>query len=541
MNIDDEFDMEYCKTEDYVLGALLVSPQLIGEMMAVVQPGDFERPTERAVYRLMCDMHKDGVECSAATLRRKMKEDGLDRNGYGADWIATLVHRAPSVYQAIPQYGKDLRRLALLRSQQRLFRQALAQAMSPDGKPDAIFDTALNDAADLQETYAGPDSLAPVDYYAMLEQNPELHEPVIEGVLRQGETCNIIAAPKIGKSFLSVGLAWSVATGRPWLSFDVAEGRVLIIDNELHEPTLSHRIDNAAYSMQIPQRDRAGKIDCISLRGKLCDINQIHERLIRIKPGEYKLVILDALYRTLPSGTSENDNAAMMAVYNRLDQYAAKLQAAFVVVHHSSKGSQSDKGLTDVGAGAGSISRAADTHMVIRPHEQEGHAVLEAVTRSFKSPEPLSIVFDYPLWNATTLDPEIKRNRSKNEERQQAQDAETDAEVLRVISGSSVPMSLRQVREQTTYGETRVQRAIVRLKQAGKITAKRMKSKKTGKSAERYAAVDVPRDVPPESAGHRSGHHDVPHARIYTGAGHDVSKAKDMPANGSEWKPEKAK
>jgi hypothetical protein len=42
-------------------------------------------------------------------------------------------------------------------------------------------------------------------------------EPVIHGLLRQGETMNVIASSKIGKSRLVTDLALSVATGRPWL------------------------------------------------------------------------------------------------------------------------------------------------------------------------------------------------------------------------------------------------------------------------------------------------------------------------------------
>ena len=53
---------------------------------------------------------------------------------------------------------------------------------------------------------------------ALLRTFPERRPSLIEGLLRKGETMNIIAAPKIGKSWLSLGLAFAVATGRPWRS-----------------------------------------------------------------------------------------------------------------------------------------------------------------------------------------------------------------------------------------------------------------------------------------------------------------------------------
>lgn len=45
--------------------------------------------------------------------------------------------------------------------------------------------------------------------------------------------------------------------------------------------------------------------------------------------------------------------------------------------------------LTDVGAGAGSQSRATDAHVVLRPHEEDGVAVLDAAVRSWPPIEPM--------------------------------------------------------------------------------------------------------------------------------------------------------
>ena len=65
-----------------------------------------------------------------------------------------------------------------------------------------------------------------------------------------------------------------------------------------------------------------------------------------------------AFYRFLPAGTDENANADMASLYNHIDRYAADLGCAFVLIHHSSKGNQSGKSVTDVGAGAGSHADA---------------------------------------------------------------------------------------------------------------------------------------------------------------------------------------
>ena len=165
-----------------------------------------------------------------------------------------------------------------------------------------------------------PTLIKPVSITDLIESNPEMRPVVVDGILRRGETANIIAAAKVGKSHLAHGLAWCIVTGIPWLSHDVTKGRVLIIDNELHPETLANRLDWIANKLMIDKADYTDSIDVISLRGQNIDIHGIEHRLAKIEPGTYSLAIVDALYRTLPAGTSENDNASMMAIYNELDQ-----------------------------------------------------------------------------------------------------------------------------------------------------------------------------------------------------------------------------
>lgn len=71
-----------------------------------------------------------------------------------------------------------------------------------------------------------PIKLEPISICDLIQNYPELRPVVIEGILRRGETANIIASPKVGKSFLAGNLAWSVADGRPWLSHEVEQGKV---------------------------------------------------------------------------------------------------------------------------------------------------------------------------------------------------------------------------------------------------------------------------------------------------------------------------
>lgn len=321
--------------------------------------------------------------------------------------------------------------------------------------------------------------IKPLSMRNLIDGYPELRPVVIEGILRRGETCNIIAAAKIGKTYLVYLLAWCIVTGMSWLSHAVTKGRVLIIDNELHPETLAHRLDWIANKLMINRSDYADTIDVITLRGQNIDINYIEYRLATIEPGTYSLVIIDALYRTLPTGTSENDNAMMMAIYNKLDYLAKQWDCAIAVVHHSSKGQQGDKAITDVGAGAGSISRAADTHIVIRQHENPELSVMECKTRSFKSPDPVSIRFDCPLWEAVTADPTVKQTGRQAQEAKAKEDKADSEAMLAKIPRSPKAIQQNKLFDQFPHGVGRAKRLIGMLVQAEKIRI-RKKAKSGG-------------------------------------------------------------
>lgn len=205
--------------------------------------------------------------------------------------------------------------------------------------------------------------------HELVLDHPRLQKPVLEGLLRTGEILNLVASPKTGKSWLVADLAIAVATGRVWLGlFAASPGQVLLIDNELDGSTLANRIPKVAAARNTALDAFSDAVFVETLRGNLADIFQLEEYFDEIEPGRFVLIILDALFRFMPADMDENSNGAMTAVYNRLDQYARRLQSAIAVVHHTSKGRQGDKSVTDVGAGAGSQSRAADAHLVLRLH-----------------------------------------------------------------------------------------------------------------------------------------------------------------------------
>ena len=295
----------------------------------------------------------------------------------------------------------------------------------------------------------------PISVSDLATSFPRLRRPVIHGLLREGETMNVIASPKTGKSWLTLDLAIAVATGRPWLGCYATEpGDVLIMDNELHRETSAHRVPRVAEARGVAMREIGGRIFIDNLRGRLRDIDRLAPYFESLNPGQFKIIVLDAFYRFMPKGGDENDNGTMSNIYNQIDRYANHLGCCFVLIHHSTKGSQSSKSVTDVGAGAGAQSRATDTHLVLRPHEEKDVVVLDAAVRSWKPIEPTCLRWSFPVWTVDDgLDPAaLKSDRpAKRKESKKAEAApEPSWDVDRFVAAfiTKEPRAIAELREQ---------------------------------------------------------------------------------------------
>lgn len=244
----------------------------------------------------------------------------------------------------------------------------------------------------------------------------ELREPVIEGFLRRGELGNVIAAPKMRKSWLVLALAVCKTVGLPWLGREMKPGRVLLIDLELHPETLAKRLRDVLIAFGLSSDALGDRLAIETFRGRQVDAATFGPYFRDVGTGQFDLVIIDPLYRLIPAEGDENANTQMAAIFTRLIGYAEELNAGVMLVHHASKGSQSEKSTTDVGAGAGAQSRAADAHIVLREHKEPDAAVLSAVVRSWPPSPDVAMRWAYPRWEiAPDLDPtELKTNRRSN-------------------------------------------------------------------------------------------------------------------------------
>lgn len=394
-----------------LLGCLLIDNTLFDQFD--VRPEWFFEDRRRLVCQTCVLMRNKGIPVDAKTLAEVIEQQGqLDELGGpvdGVNFLIELLKEAPDCTSHAGYYAKEVENTYIRR---------LAVASLDSMKVRMLDKTPLDElpaefAPVLQSCGYRSERLRPVSAGQLLADHAEMRPAVIDGLLRLGETANIIAAPKTGKSWLAIDLVLCVATGRPWLDrFGTVAGPVLLIDNELHPATLANRMRAVAEARGIHLADVADVVQVIPLRGRLRDLWSLERDLQSFPSGQFKLIVLDAFYRFLPAGTDENDNAAMTQLYNCMDRIGDRLGSANALIHHASKGNQSGRGITDVGSGAGAQSRAVDAHVVLRPHEDDGAVVLDAAVRSWPPVAPVGLRWELPVFS---VDPSLDTTQLRRE------------------------------------------------------------------------------------------------------------------------------
>jgi len=394
------------EAERAVLGAMLLDAEALAVAQRLVRASDFIDPALGRLFREIVEVAR-GLEAEER-LDLPMVVSALRAGGCleelgGQAFLVDLADDCAAPGN-VRYHCETVRRAAVQREAQQAGLALARAATAPQADPAAV----LADAqARLERLSARVRPAGGRSLRKLIEEHPEMRPAVVHGLLREGETGNIIAPTKAGKSWLAAALAVNVGDGRPFLGmYPTERGNVLMVDNELHGETLANRLPRVASALGIALTDVEDRIFVEVVRGRGMDIHALADHLADVPPGRFKLVILDALYRFLPRGSDENSNADVAGIYDVVDGLADRLACGFVLIHHSSKGVQSSKSVTDVGSGAGAQSRAADTHLILRAHQEDGAFVLDAAARSWPPIAPVCLRWDFPIFTpAPDLDP----------------------------------------------------------------------------------------------------------------------------------------
>lgn len=227
---------------------------------------------------------------------------------------------------------------------------------------------------------------------ALLKRELTPPEFIVDGLIPRRGVTIITGEGGIGKSFITLELAYSVATGSKFLShFHNLTGPVIMIDLENDEASITRR----AQKITAGKRESETVPDHIPVygveKGNLV-VSELHIDQSKGREALYSsvenycpcLLIVDPLIAI--HSKDENDNGAMRQVIMDLQELARRFNLAVVVVHHPRKrGMINDAG--QMMRGASDLRNAVDSHLFIRKVSKE-HLIIEHDKSRHSPPVP---------------------------------------------------------------------------------------------------------------------------------------------------------
>ncbi|HHH28812.1 MAG TPA: AAA family ATPase [Polyangiaceae bacterium] len=284
---------------------------------------------------------------------------------------------------------------------------------------------------------------------------------LVEGLWTENAVGFIGGAPKLGKSWLGLDLALSVATKTPCLGVhQVPEaGPVLVYLAEDHPSEVRLRIDGLCRHRGL-DLDKV-KIDVITAPTLRLDLDGDRRRLAgAVQDLRPKLLVLDPLVRL--HRRNENDAAEVSELLAFLREMQRTYDVAIAVVHHMRKsGSVADGQAL---RGSGDFHAWTDSALYLR--RVRGRLLLHAEHRSAPSPAPFPIELVVGA-DSETAHLEVQRDTDASNEK--ANQTPLVERVVAALRGQPRPIKRTALRQQLRVNNQSLGNALNELLESGAI------------------------------------------------------------------------
>jgi hypothetical protein len=212
----------------------------------------------------------------------------------------------------------------------------------------------------------------------------------VPGILPEGATL-LAGAPKMGKSWLALGLALAVASGGVALGTrPVEQGDVLYLALEDTDKRLQKRMKQVLDGSEAPGRLR------MNLEWPTIDDGGADRLGDWLAVHDARLVVVDVLKRVRPDVSAKKsvydaDYEALAAIKSVADEHAT----AVLVLHHTRKQAAEDP--LDEVSGSRGLSGAADNILVLKRDRGRADAYLHVTGRDIEEEAELALTWDANL------------------------------------------------------------------------------------------------------------------------------------------------
>lgn len=240
----------------------------------------------------------------------------------------------------------------------------------------------------------------------------EIPEPkyAVNGLLSEGVTI-FAGKPKLGKSWLGLGMAVAVASGGHVLgAIPVKQGDVLYLALEDGERRLQERLQKVIGNGSIPE-----KLDFATEWKRLNEGGIEHlEEWLNAHP-DARLIIIDTLKRVRQRGRSKAQLYDIdYEALEPLGELGRKYGISIVVIHHTRKADSEDP--LELISGSFGLSGSADGALILKRPRGQGDAVLNSTGRDFEEQE-IALKWDEVIygWNIVGDAQEIYLTKERRE------------------------------------------------------------------------------------------------------------------------------
>ena len=278
------------------------------------------------------------------------------------------------------------------------------------------------------------------DKWAVTEEAPR--DPIIDGLFDRGDKGDVIAPPKMKKSFFVLQMAMHVAAGRDWLGMKCPRPRkVLILQLEVRDTWMHRRFNWMRKSLGLTTGQLAN-LHISNLRGKYSK-DTLNAAMAYIIDNDVALIVIDPLYKLSAGGETIEELKPLMEAF---DTIAEQSGAAVVWVHHDAKGVAGDRDIRDRGAGSGVVGRDCDFRIVLTAQEgNTSQTVLDVMPRNFV--EPPSVVVEFEEGRFKVVDVAANPKNSKTASGKRDPLSVTADEVFEVLKGQTYPSTKQQLKD----------------------------------------------------------------------------------------------
>ncbi len=297
---------------------------------------------------------------------------------------------------------------------------------------------------------------------AELDEPGCTHAWLVESLWSRNGVGVIAAHPKLGKTWLGLDLALSVATATPCLdTFAVDEpGHVLAYLAEDHTAAVRQRLAGLCVHRGLELADVP--IDVITAPSLRLDLESDRRRLAAtISSIGPVLLLLDPLVRLHHRDENHSGDIAEMLAFLR--QLQRTYELAIIVVHHMRKNGASHPG--QALRGSGDLHAWTDSALYLRRHH--GHLLLQAEHRAAPAPEPVELdLVTQPDGSATHL--AVLRHGALDPEPVMAAPAIADR-LLDLLRDAQRPLTRFDLRRALRINNQRLGDELAKLEDIGQI------------------------------------------------------------------------